>query len=510
MLKDGFAAPVTVRGELSNVSDYRPRGGHLYFTLKDADAQIGGTMWKARAAGLKFRPADGAEVVVRGRIDHYVKGGKTQISAESMEPVGAGALELARRELYIRLDAEGLFDDSRKTPLPALPRRIAVVSSPNAAGFGDILKVFRPFRFLRLFLYPVPVQGGAAAPAIAAALGHLSARSADVGGVDLVILARGGGSIEDLWAFNEEAVVRAVADCRLPVVVGVGHEQDKTVADYAADHRAHTPTEAARVAVAGWERARQQVEYAGTRLRSGTRDAVRDARTRLAHAERHEVFRRPTEPVDRLRQRVDDAQQRMAVRAGDRLRRAADRVARLAAKLAEQHPRHRTLVRRQQVDAIAGRLAQTVERARAARAERLDRLDRALAAAVDRRLRSADERVERAGQRLERRHPRTRLPADRERLSCVAAELRESLRSTLARAGGRVDVGAARLDALNPLAVLGRGYSITSDARTGRIVRRADDVRPGDRLTTRTADGEVGSVVAGGDGEPRQSRLFDG
>ena len=505
VVKDGFAGSVTVRGELSNVADYRDRSGHVYFTLKDDAAQVGGVMWKSHATRLKFKPETGTEVVVRGRVDFYARQGKTQINAESMEPVGEGALELARRQLWVRLKGEGLFEADRKRALPAYPRRIAVVSSPKAAGFADILKVFRPFPFLRLFLYPVPVQGGSAAPAIVAALNHLGRRAGDVGGIDVVILARGGGSLEDLWAFNDEALCRAVAALPIPVVTGIGHETDSSVADWAADHHAHTPTEAAQVAVRGWRTAVQTVDLSGTQLRAGVRRAVQAARNRLAGVERHEVFRRPTDPVDRLRQRVDDAQQRLTIRATDRLRRAADRVNRLSAALQDRHPRHRAAVRRQQVDALAGRLARSAEAVRSANSSHVDRLDRALAAAVERRLRVAGDRLDRAGVRLERQHPRTRLPADRERLSGVAGELRQSLRAMLARAAGRVEVVDARLGALNPLAVLGRGYSITSDARTGRIVRRADEVRPGDRLTTRTAEGEVESVAA----DPRQPRLFD-
>ena len=455
-IKAGVPGSVRVRGELSNVSANRG-SGHLYFTLKDnagegrsAAATIGGVMWKGQAARLRFAPKDGMEVIARGTLDLYPPHGKYQLKAESLEPVGEGALDLARRELWRKLKAEGLLEPSRKRPLPRYPRRIALVTSRQAAGYADMLKVLRRFGFLRLFLYHVPVQGAGAADKIAAALRHLDARHRDVGGIDLVLLGRGGGSLEDLWAFNEEPVARALADMVLPTITGIGHEVDLSVADLLADHKAHTPTEAAQVATQHWRNAAQTVDLARTQLRTAVRRAGQDARRRLTQIERHELFRRPTETVDRLRQRTDDLQRSLELAATRRLTRAGDRLNRLAATLADQHPRHRTALNRQRVGTLA------------------DRLDRAATRSLDR---------------------------ETARIAAAADRLTVAARTALDAARNRLDLLSARLTALSPLAVLDRGYSITTLAATGEIVRTPADAPPGTRLATRTAGGRVGSVV---------------
>lgn len=468
-IKAGVPSNVLVRGELSNVSANRG-SGHLYFTLKDAagegsggrsaaPATLGGVMWKGQAARLKFAPKDGMEVVARGSIDLYAPHGKYQLKAESLDPVGEGALDLARRQLYLKLRAEGLLDPARKRPLPDYPRRIALVTSRQAAGYADMLKVLRRFSFLELYLYHVPVQGAGASEKIATALRHLDANHRQISGIDLVILGRGGGSLEDLWAFNEEPLARALADMTLPTITGIGHEVDLSVADFVADYKAHTPTEAAQVATRHWRNAAQTVDLSRTQLRAAVRRAGQEARRRLAQIERHELFRRPTEVVDRLRQRTDDLQRSLELSITRKLTRAGDRVNRLAAELADQHPRHRTALNRQRVDGLS------------------DRLDRAVRQSLDR---------------------------DALKMASLGDRLDVQVRTALTAAAGRVEVLAARLDALSPLAVLDRGYSITALAATGRVVRAPSDAPPGTRLQTRTAGGVVTSVVDDPAGPPER------
>src|SRR5579871_5543501 len=243
MLESAFD-DVWVEGEVSNC--HAAQSGHIYFTLKDARAQVKCVCFRDQARGLKCRPEDGLHLTVRGSIGVYQPRGEYQIYVSYIEPVGVGALQLAFEQLKKKLAAEGLFDESRKKPLPVLPRCIGLVTSPTGAAVRDILRILkRRFANVHVQIYPVKVQGEGAAKEIAAGLKYFStAKFADV-----VILARGGGSLEDLWAFNEEIVARAISESRLPVISGVGHETDFTIADFVADLRAPTPSAAAEIVV---------------------------------------------------------------------------------------------------------------------------------------------------------------------------------------------------------------------------------------------------------------------
>ena len=243
-LLEGKFADVWVQGEISNAR-VSPNG-HLYFTLKDKSAQVSCFVWKRDLRALRVRPEDGLAVTVRGRVSVYEPRGQYQIVVNYLEPVGVGALQLAFEQLKKRLAGEGLFDEKRKRPLPMLPRKVGLVTSPRAAALQDILRVLhRRFEGLHLLLYPVRVQGEGAAEEIVEGINFFSRSKA----VDVVIVARGGGSIEDLWAFNEEIVARAIASCSVPVISGVGHQTDFTIADFVADLRAPTPSAAAELVV---------------------------------------------------------------------------------------------------------------------------------------------------------------------------------------------------------------------------------------------------------------------
>ncbi|RMD80440.1 MAG: exodeoxyribonuclease VII large subunit, partial [Gammaproteobacteria bacterium] len=306
LLEEGFPLPVWVEGELSNLA--RPSSGHLYFTLKDEGAQVRCAMFRGRNRHLAFRPENGMQVLALGRIGLYEPRGDFQLVVEELEEAGEGHLRRELERLKRRLAAEGLFDASLKRPLPPFPRRIGVVTSPTGAALRDVLSVLRRrWALARVLVYPVPVQGAAAAPAIAEALALASARA----DCQVLILTRGGGSLEDLWAFNEEAVVRAIRACALPVVSAVGHEIDWTLADLAADRRAPTPSAAAELV------SPDAAELLGL-LQARLGHLAQAAGRRLALAgERHRAARRrllvqhPGRRLQRGAQRLDELELRL-------------------------------------------------------------------------------------------------------------------------------------------------------------------------------------------------------
>ncbi|ENY82055.1 exodeoxyribonuclease VII large subunit [Sphingopyxis sp. MC1] len=329
-VEDGFAR-VRVRGELSGAK--RAASGHFYAALKDDNALIDMVMWKGQAARLAFRPEDGIEVIATGKLTTYPGRSKYQLVVESLEVAGEGALMLLFEKLKARLGAEGLFDRERKRPLPYLPRVIGVVTSPTGAVIRDILHRLADRCPTRVILWPVLVQGEGAAAQVANAVRGFDvlAPGGPVPRPDLVIVARGGGSIEDLWAFNEEIVVRAIADCRIPTISAVGHETDVTLADYAADVRAPTPTAAAEMAVpvraeliaqlATW---RSRMTGAATRHRTLAGERL----TALArHLPKREALYAPQ------RQRLDDAADRLDRSQRHRLAIAGERLATRGAAL---------------------------------------------------------------------------------------------------------------------------------------------------------------------------------
>lgn len=276
VLESGFAR-ISLRGEVSNLA--MPRSGHVYFSLKDDKAQVRAVLWKRDAERLAFDLTDGLAVQARGDLTVYAPRGEYQLSVRKIEPEGIGALELAFRQTVARLSAEGLFDPARKRPLPAFPGRIAVVTSPSGAAVRDFLEVVgRRWPAVEVLIVPSLVQGPGAAEQVAAAI-RLANR---VNGVDLIVLARGGGSLEDLWAFNEEVVARAIVGSALPVVSAVGHEVDLTIADLAADARALTPTDAGNLCVPDVREVLARLDALRDRLGLAAKDRLADGRLALA------------------------------------------------------------------------------------------------------------------------------------------------------------------------------------------------------------------------------------
>ncbi len=390
---------VWIEGELSNLR--RPGSGHLYFTLKDESAQIAAVLFRGDQRALRFQPADGQKVRVFGQVSVYEKSGQYQVIVRRMEPSGQGALQAAFEALKRKLAAEGLFDAARKKPLPLLPRHIGIVTSPSGAALRDMLNIFsRRFHNLHIVLAPARVQGEGAAAEIAEALDLLNAR----GGLDLIIVGRGGGSLEDLWCFNEESVARAVARSAVPVISAVGHEIDFTICDFVADLRAPTPSAAAELAVREKADLEEQLRGQARRLARGLLQQFTGFRHRLLAASRSHVFREPAYALQRHRDRID----RLVLLMRHGLVAAARQ-------------------RQQRADELNLRLVRQVREWRRAREQDVKRL-------------------------------------------------------------------ALQLRAINPLAVLDRGYSITA-RQDGRILRDASGVQAGERVVTRLAKGSFQSEV---------------
>jgi exodeoxyribonuclease VII large subunit len=324
---------VRVQGEVSNMKRYS--SGHWYFTLKDGTAQLKCVMWRSNADKQRYKPEDGDQVEARGNIGVYDAQGVYQLYAESLKPVGLGDLYRQFEELKARLDAEGLFDPARKRPLPAFPRQIGVVTSPQAAAFQDIQNVLRRrFPLAEIILSPTPVQGADAPPQIAAALERLNQYTQ----VDVILLIRGGGSIEDLWAFNDEGVARAVAASRIPVVTGVGHEIDFTMVDFVADQRAPTPSAAAEIATPNLDDLRYNTRALTTALDSLMMARLTDMKGQVSATSRTLGHLSPVGRIRTLRQRVDDLTERASTAQSALLRLHRERLTGQARALEAANP----------------------------------------------------------------------------------------------------------------------------------------------------------------------------
>lgn len=364
---------IWVAGEISNFR-VSP-AGHSYFTLKDDNAQIDAVMFKGKLNALRFEPENGLEVVAFGLISVYERRGNYQIVCEELQPKGLGALQLAFEKLKAKLAEEGLFDEDRKRPLPLLPRRIGVVTSPTGAAIRDILNVInRRFAQVHILLYPARVQGDEAAREIVAGI-----RALDRWGVDVMIVGRGGGSLEDLWPFNEEPVVRAVAEANTPIISAVGHEIDFTLCDFAADMRAPTPSAAAELVVQEQEALAHRINQLRKQMAGALVYRMESLRNRLQRAQSCFLFKRPEELLRERRQNADDLRLRLEAAALDqiadtrrRIERAAHAVMLLSPLNQVQRAKERriTLLQRLVHNAVA-----VMERRRARLNARIGQLD---------------------------------------------------------------------------------------------------------------------------------------
>src|SRR5579863_5752358 len=360
---------VWIEGEVSNY--HAAQSGHLYFTLKDARSQIRCVCFRDQVRGLKFRPEDGLHVTVRGSLGVYEVRGEYQVYVTHIEPVGLGALQLAFEQLKKKLQEEGLFDDARKKPLPILPRCIGVITSPTGAAIRDILRVLkRRFANVHVQLYPVKVQGEGAAAEIVAALRHFNrAKLADV-----VIVARGGGSLEDLWAFNEEIVARAIAASDIPVITGIGHEIDFTIADPVADLRAPTPSAAAEVVVQSRQEFERQIAAHNRDLIQKMRYLLSERRHRVRDLQTHRGFRQIEILMRRRHQQLDELSSSLGVVLRLRLAAARQRMTKSDAQILSFDLRARAVVLRRRIEQRSEGLRAAVDRALISKRHRYEKL----------------------------------------------------------------------------------------------------------------------------------------
>lgn len=421
MVLESAMGEVWVEGELSRVTIHS--SGHWYFTLKDKDAAVSCAMFRNDNGRVLFKPKDGLQVQMLARPSLYEANGRYQLIASEMEEAGKGNLQEQFEKLKAKLAAEGLFDEARKKPLPTLPQKIGVVTSPTGAAIRDIINVLtRRFPNIQILLIPAKVQGAGAEKGITKAINYLNTR----GDIDVMIIGRGGGSIEDLWNFNEEVVARAIAASEIPVISAVGHEIDFTISDFVADVRAPTPSAAAELAVREKSDFEAELSLYERRLRQSLKTLAQDFRLRLNGAAQSYVFREPA-----------------------------------------------NLVRgyRQSIQALEARMADLLKLAAGERFQRVERSNTRMAHLLQSSVQQAHQRVDELGMLMQHQMER-KAERDRQKLQRLESQLQM----------------------LNPLAVLGRGYSLTCKP-DGTVVRSAGSVAIGERITTRLADGKVISNI---------------
>jgi exodeoxyribonuclease VII large subunit len=466
-LLEGAFRDIWIEGEVSNY--HAAQSGHLYFTLKDAHSQIRCVCFRDQLRGLKCRPEDGLHITVRGGIGVYELRGEYQIYVSYIEPVGLGALQLAFEQLKRKLQEEGLFEEDRKKALPVLPRCIGIVSSPTGAAIRDILRVLkRRFANLHVQIYPVKVQGEGAASEIAAGVRHFNrAKFADV-----LIVARGGGSLEDLWAFNEDVVARAIVASQIPVITGIGHETDFTIADFVADYRAPTPSAAAEIVVRSRQEFQTHIEVLFRDLAKEMRYAISERRHRLRDLQTHRSFRQVDLLMRRRRQQVDELSTVLGVALRRRISTAKQRLTKCSARVLSFDLRARAAVLRRRIEqrqeilrAALERVITRKQRGFAAMHVRFARLD--LRARVARLRRTVDDRSSALVARMDRL-----LIAGKRRLESAALKLQER----------------------SPFQLLERGYAIAYDA-SGKVLRSANEIAIGEDISVRLARGQIDANV---------------
>ncbi len=492
---------VRVRGEISGFRGQHS-SGHAYFTLKDDGATIDAVIWKGSYGRLAFKPEEGLEVIATGRLTTFPRSSKYQIVIEQIEPAGAGALMALLEERRKKLLAEGLFARERKRPLPYLPRVIGVITSPTGAVIRDILHRLDDRFPSHVLVWPVRVQGETCAPEVVNAIEGFNALDPNgrIPRPDILIVARGGGSIEDLWGFNEEAVVRAVAASGIPVISAVGHETDTTLIDYASDMRAPTPTAAAEAAVPVRAELIAYVEDQGSRQRQAARRSLMSLKDRLRAASAG--LPRASDLVATQRQSLDmaSAQLSSGLRHFVQARRLAFSKAAGAMQPRLVRQRHDDLAKR--LDNIEHRavsgLNKTIERARLTFDPRAARLPGSIGQAIERKralFARVSPRLSPQPLRAELRQSQAQLQPVSQRLALIPTRLTSERRQQLSQIG-------KLLETLSYRSVLARGYALVQD-EAGEVISAAVQVKPGDLLKLTFADGEVGANVAG---SPPQKR----
>ena len=442
LLEDGIGA-AHVTGEISNLRI--PASGHAYFMLKDADAAINAVCFRATLARQTIRPADGMQVEIRGQVTAYTPRSEYQIIIRAMREAGLGDLMRRFLELKERLKAEGLFDSAIKQAIPRLPRRVGIVTSSTGAALRDMLNILgRRVRGLDIYLSPSAVQGENAPAEIVEAIERLVRHHK----ADVIIVGRGGGSIEDLWAFNDERVVRAIAACPIPVISAVGHETDTTLSDYAADLRAPTPSAAAELVSADYGELLESLAQLKARLNRDLAARVAHQRMRLERCIHSWAMRRPQERLSHAMQRLDDMAQDLTVTIDRDIKSRRDRLGECARRLALANPQRRLRLM----------------------AERLDRARSMLLAVAPSRW-------------------KLRMASQKQTLMQLGTRVNQVTRQQLHQRRWALDVLVSRLHAASPEAILQRGYSIVTHGKRQRPVTRPEQVKTGEIVRIRSAGG---------------------
>ncbi|MCV4230099.1 exodeoxyribonuclease VII large subunit [Virgibacillus sp. LDC1] len=422
---DSRLSDVWIRGEISNFTHHS--SGHMYFTLKDEGSRIRAIMFATHNQRLPFIPKEGSRVIARGNVSVYERDGQYQFYAVQMQPDGIGSLYLAYEQLKSKLEEEGLFAAERKRPLPRYPKTIGVITSPTGAAVRDIMiTIRRRYPQARSILYPVLVQGKGAAPSIVKAIRTMN----DMAEADVLIVGRGGGSLEELWAFNEEIVARAIYQSDIPVISAVGHETDFTIADFVADLRAATPTAAAELAVPSSAELRGQLVQRQRQLNQGLQQRLKRSRERLLSLQRSPVL---------------------------------------------VHPRRYMLQH----------------------AERLDMLSQRLQGNLKSRLSLVRQRQKSLHQGLIRYNPRTQAEFAARRKDQVSRQLMNAMQSIMKSKMSQLQTEMRHLDALSPLKIMSRGYSLVYDEKEQKLVKSIEDVQLGDLVNVRVSDGQLQCQVWG-------------
>ena len=486
---------VRVRGEISGFRGQHS-SGHAYFTLKDDAASMDAVVWKGNYAKLTFKPEEGLEVIATGRLTTFPRSSKYQIVIDNIEPAGAGALMALLEERRKKLLAEGLFDRERKRPLPYLPRVIGVITSPTGAVIRDILHRLDDRFPSHVLVWPVRVQGDTCASEVVNAIEGFNAflPNGPIPRPDLLIVARGGGSIEDLWGFNEEAVVRAVAASGIPIISAVGHETDTTLIDYASDMRAPTPTAAAEAAVPVRAELIGYVDDLGGRQRQSARRVASTARDRLRAATAG--LPRPADLVAPQRQRLDHAASNLGTALRHSVQAQRVQFSRIEPRLGPQVLLRRNAEMAERLRNLGARedagLRKTVDRARLTYDPRAERLGTATSRLLERKrglLDAIAPKLTPNALKAELRHSHSQLAPLTARLLTGVSQALGDRRTTLSQAG-------KLLSSLSYKSVLARGYAVIKDA-DGNLVHEREGLSPGDMVAIEFADGAVGASIAG-------------
>src|SRR6202522_825437 len=466
-LLEGTLPDISVEGEVSNCR--AAQSGHYYFTLKDARAQIRCVCFRDQMRGIKCKPEDGLHITVRGSLSVYDARGEYQIYVTHIDPVGLGALQLAFEQLKKRLLEEGLFAPARKTPLPVLPRCIGVVTSPTGAAIRDILRVLqRRFPNAQVSLFPVKVQGAGSAVEIVQALRYFNR----VTTIDVLILARGGGSLEDLWTFNEETVARAISESVIPIITGIGHETDFTIADFVSDLRAPTPSAAAEIVVRSRDEFERHIAEHARRISQQMRFHLSQWKHHVRDLQTHRGFRRLDFLLRGRRQLLDEYSNLLTIGLRLRLAMARQRVTEANAHIASFDLRGRAAVLRRHIDLQRGNLRTALDRV-VTRKHRALNLAQMRFAALD---------------------LRARVAAHRHRLQQSDTELRLKFERLVKSKRKQFDAVDTQRIERDPLRILHRGHSITYDS-SGKVLRSTDQVVSGDNISVRLARGELAAKV---------------